>query len=316
VMILGSTPVVTFTDNVIADNLSHGRGGGAYISIGPAARVTLEHNDILSNTAGVEGGGLWIQQSTSVLNNVIAYNHVLTTTGDSRGAGVRTVGSGLILISHNEVYSNVLFGGGAGLDVSSPAIIDSNYVHDNQNSDWGGGVIAADSSQPITVTNNVIARNGANGLTGINAMDVRIINNTISDSQWDGLNVFWWPTTPTWAFTATVLNNVIVGNGCGFNAYNGVTLQADYNNVYGNGGNYCGLAVAAPHDISVDPQFVNAAAGNYHLRFGSPAMNRGTNVGAPSLDKDGIVRPQGGTVDMGAYEVIVPYSVYLPTVLK
>jgi hypothetical protein len=45
-------------------------------------------------------------------------------------------------------------------------------------------------------------------------------------------------------------------------------------------------------------------------------MNTGTNSNAPTYDKDGVKRPQMGRVDMGAYEIVVPYSVYLPVILK
>lgn len=42
--------------------------------------------------------------------------------------------------------------------------------------------------------------------------------------------------------------------------------------------------------------------GNYHLLSGSPAIDAGTHAGAPTIDLDGIARPQGAGFDMGAYE--------------
>jgi hypothetical protein len=320
VMIVGSTPIVTLTDNVIANNVSHYRGGGVYVSVGNTARVILDHNDILSNTAGVEGGGLWIQRSTAILNNIIAYNQVISTTA-GRGAGIRAYGSGLITISHNEVYSNSLpGGGGGGLDISSPAVIDSNAIHHNQAADWGGGVVVADTTQPVTLTNNVIAANsGSSGIDAINFGDIRIINNTVVDNSGTGIDVLAWPITPTEPFTATIVNNVVFNNSdCGIQGQNGLALIADYNDVYSNAYNYCSLAYppAGTHNISADPQFVSASTGNYHLAFGSPAMNAGTNTNAPIFDKDGVIRPQMGKVDMGAYEVVAPYTIYLPLTLK
>ncbi|MGD8397356.1 MAG: choice-of-anchor Q domain-containing protein, partial [Anaerolineae bacterium] len=70
-----------------------------------------------------------------------------------------------------------------------------------------------------------------------------------------------------------------------------------------------------PGSISADPQFVDAAAGDYHLAWGSTAINAGTNAGAPAYDKDGVPRPQMGQVDMGAYEQI-GFGAFLPTVLR
>ena len=59
--------------------------------------------------------------------------------------------------------------------------------------------------------------------------------------------------------------------------------------------------IASPGNISADPQFVNRTAGDYHLRAGSPAIDAGTDEGAPPVDFEGDPRPVG-EVDMGADE--------------
>ncbi len=53
-------------------------------------------------------------------------------------------------------------------------------------------------------------------------------------------------------------------------------------------------------NITGDPLFVNAPGGDYHLAAGSPAINAGTTVGAPSYDLDGA--PRDAQPDIGAYE--------------
>jgi PKD repeat protein len=64
-------------------------------------------------------------------------------------------------------------------------------------------------------------------------------------------------------------------------------------------------------NIDVDPQFVDAAAGDFHLLWSSPAIDAGgSTCGAPcqGSDLDGLTRPIDGdgdgvaTRDMGAYE--------------
>ncbi len=63
------------------------------------------------------------------------------------------------------------------------------------------------------------------------------------------------------------------------------------------------------HSLYGDPLFVDAADRDYHLTAYSPAINAGTAEGAPSIDLDGISRPQGEGFDIGAYEYVITYIV-------
>ena len=67
-------------------------------------------------------------------------------------------------------------------------------------------------------------------------------------------------------------------------------------------------AASGLDNISDDPMFVNAAAGDYRLSCGSPCINAGTNqpwmVGA--MDIAGERRVARIIVDIGAYEVQPP----------
>jgi hypothetical protein len=80
-----------------------------------------------------------------------------------------------------------------------------------------------------------------------------------------------------------VENNLVYGNG------RGVSLQT-------------GTAIGT---VAASPQFVNylaAGGGNYALMSTSPAVNKGATHYAPGYDIDGVLRPKGSALDIGAYE--------------
>jgi hypothetical protein len=56
-------------------------------------------------------------------------------------------------------------------------------------------------------------------------------------------------------------------------------------------------------NLAQDPQFSNAAAGDYSLKPTSPCIDKGGSSGLSSIDLTGGPRIKGAGVDMGAYEV-------------
>jgi len=50
--------------------------------------------------------------------------------------------------------------------------------------------------------------------------------------------------------------------------------------------------------------FENYAGFNCHLKAGSPAIDAGNSTDAPTIDRDGNLRPQGVAYDVGAYEFV------------
>jgi hypothetical protein len=70
---------------------------------------------------------------------------------------------------------------------------------------------------------------------------------------------------------------------------------------------------AGTGNIDAGPLFLDAGSGDYHLGAGSPCIDTGTNVGAPTHDIEGT--PRDDVPDMGAYEWH-GYNIYLPLAAK
>jgi hypothetical protein len=99
-----------------------------------------------------------------------------------------------------------------------------------------------------------------------------------------------------------LVNSIVWGNSLAEVAQpQGGTLSVSYSDV-GEG------TFAGPGNISAFPRFVDRWNRDYRIRGTSPAVDAGTNTGAPGTDLRGIRRPHDGNgdgtaiTDMGAYE--------------
>jgi hypothetical protein len=109
-----------------------------------------------------------------------------------------------------------------------------------------------------------------------------------------------------YCFDGGVLENCIVfGNGASEISGSGGTITYS-----------CSPGLVGSGNITNNPQFVNAPAGNYRLLAASPCINAGTNQSwmTGATDLDGNPRVVAGTVDMGAYEAPAPQVTITNTV--
>lgn len=144
-------------------------------------------------------------------------------------------------------------------------------------------------STTVTLTNNTITGNSAETGGYHNSDTVHIYNNII-------------------------YNNTAVSDG------NDLSIENDGNNdflpslvnLYNNDFDQSASGIHIQISFSIDPSnldnldplFVNAASGDYHLIGSSPCIDAGDNSAPalPETDKDGQPRIMDGIVDMGAYE--------------
>ncbi|MDD5530801.1 MAG: T9SS type A sorting domain-containing protein [bacterium] len=120
-----------------------------------------------------------------------------------------------------------------------------------------------------------------------------ILNNTILNSTASGIT-FGMNGEPI------IKNNIIYGNTNGISFYSGTTPLADigFNDLWHNGMNYNGTGfydtVGVKGNISQNPLFVDTITGNFHLKLGSPCIDKG-DTGLWVKD------PDGTRIDIGAF---------------
>lgn len=179
-------------------------------------------------------------------------------------------------------------------------------------------------SEPnMYVTNNIVSNVAAIGITQWHQADKSvIIGNTVFNCLWGIQTGTGDSGSPVGGSSNNyVANNICVGCSIGIKEFGAI---APFGNQYRNNCNYnnttaidVGAGATVSGNITTNPLFVNYQAngsGDYHLTASSPCINTGLSSGTqqpsgttvvfPTIDYDGITRPQAATYDMGAYEYV------------
>jgi parallel beta-helix repeat protein len=134
------------------------------------------------------------------------------------------------------------------------------------------------------IENNVVITDHWHGITLLGARNCLVIDNTVLDEN---------NTTPgpPWIQIGNHKNgtppvNCVVRNNLAA-TFNSAADVLQENN----------LKITNPAALFVDP-----ARFDLHLRPGAAAIDAGSSLDAPALDRDRIPRPQGNGIDIGAYE--------------
>jgi hypothetical protein len=298
----------TYTENlVITESLTlHGSyvvSGSAWL---PPGTIVLPDAD----ETIINGSGAISQPVVNITATTAGVTLDGFTITGGRGTEVGGVAAGGNVVIHNCIVRNNTaanegWGAGGVLGYDGVLTIVDSLIVDNRFSGDGaaGGVRAGDSS--LIMVNTVVADN--HGDPGLNLpavhvnTDLTLVNVTVANNDGD---IVFHPLTATLTITNTIAysHTHTYLTGCP----SGSDCQVNYSNIQGWTGGGTG-------NITADPQFVDAASGDYHLKPGSPCIDTGTTVGAPAADVEGTVRDD--SPDMGAYEW-VGFRIFLPIIVR
>lgn len=297
----------------VMHNQSNGDGGGMYAS---DAKLMIYDSEFSHNTAPACCGGLHLGNgSHAMIMNTTIYSN---TAGNEAG-GIGLFFGSVLTMTNSTIDSNVTTGvnGQAGGLLAMwyvTTTLESTQISNNQTADHGGGLVFGNYGH-ASLTNMLMFGNassaGPASTMVLGDFDVEVMNTTIADNNpppnghqaiivWSGGEL-------------TITNSIMWNNawtidqdppcaGC---------VNVSYSVMEGG---YTGTM-----NLDADPMFMGN--GDYRLSFGSPAIDSGTDMGAPLLDFNGNTRPVDGNldgtagVDMGAFEAWW-YTVYLPMSVK
>jgi parallel beta helix pectate lyase-like protein/uncharacterized protein DUF1565 len=154
-------------------------------------------------------------------------------------------------------------------------------VRSFENGATGLGLVWGSNNQAY---NNLVYGNGSG--IHLSGESPRCYNNTVYNNRGEGLSVANAQNGASGTRNADVRNNIVYRNESGITDY------------------ATGAGTVLSNNLTSDPKFVNAAAGDFHLQAGSPAIDKGADLRPQGVttDFEGNPRPQGSALDIGADE--------------
>lgn len=329
----------------------YGHGGGVYATLGNGVNLVVSHNRIHGNRSrnhtsqDSRGGGVFVRNGTgSGGGNLRIEDNVIESNLAGKGAGL-TVGGRQAQLLRNRIANNTAHsdhGGGAYLSTAVTElrgnIVRGNAVGATAGYGWGGGLMF-DGAVAITernlITDNHAPSAGSGvfwdeGSTGTMRNDLVVANRCTGGNRYGA--AIYVDGGPGGVSRVTAEHLTVAGHACAASAPGGAailieagsTLTLKNSILWGNtrefatnsgggfGVTYSVTVQAGTGNRAVDPLFVSAAGGDYHVQSAgghysasgwvldartSPAIDAG-DPASPYANESA---PDGGRANLGAY---------------
>ncbi len=312
---------VTFTGNIA------GHGGAMYFNSGSLTgdqlTFTNNNNPDPAYTGWTLGGAIYFNYpgDVTITNSAFTGNRIKNGVGGA----IEHEGSGTLSITNTSFTNNYSAGdgglgdGGGGainIPTSNVTLNLTKVTLSGNQAKYGGGIFtwASDGTYTnVTVSGNTATSQGG-GIFVIsklkNLINSTIANNTAPADSGGGIY------DRSGTSTAVYLKNTIIADNTGgdYKIYGASVPNSNGYNICSD--TSCNSFLTATGDKTSTGPLLNSLADNggdiqtISLKYGSPAIDTGTNTGCPATDARETSRPQDGdnngtaTCDIGAYEYI------------
>jgi hypothetical protein len=330
--------MLTISASILSSNTAASEGGGIW-NFG--ATLTMSHCVVSGNSVGTAGGGLCnIASSAQVTDSILSDNSAFLEGGGFGGGIYNFSGASLRLV--NSTLSGNHSGNGGGIaneGFQGPVNVEivRSTLSGNSAVEWGGGIESEYSA--LTVANSTLSGNSSDQGGGLNNYlgTVMVANSTLSgNSARQGGGLWDLATNTLQIVNSTLSDNLAAEAGGIYNYYGTLALGSTILNAGPSGGsisNFLGSVVSLGYNLSSEsgggvltnatdqintapllgplqdnggPTFTHA------LLCGSPAIDKGKNLGGLATDQRGLPRTfdnpllanaaGGDGTDIGAFE--------------